>query len=91
MQERHMCGRCFYAATMPAMVGRRTVLKLAATATAGLGFLPRALAQIAKEPSRFCSVAAEAWRSGCGPAVAFIVVHPIRTSRWGADPRQNRW
>jgi hypothetical protein len=47
MQERHMCGRCFYAATMPAM---RTVLKLAATATAGLGFLPRALAQIAKEP-----------------------------------------
>jgi hypothetical protein len=50
MQERHMCGRCFYAATMPAMVGRRTVLKLAATATAGLGFLPRALAQIAKEP-----------------------------------------
>jgi hypothetical protein len=42
MQERHMCGRCFYAATMPAMVGRRTVLKLAATATAALGFLPRA-------------------------------------------------
>jgi hypothetical protein len=35
---------------MPAMVGRRTVLKLTATATAGLGFLPRALAQIAKEP-----------------------------------------
>jgi hypothetical protein len=45
-----MCERCFYAATTRAMVGRRTVLKLAATATAALGFLPRALAQIAKEP-----------------------------------------
>ena len=47
-----MCERCFYAATTRAMVGRRTVLKLAATATAGLGFLPPAIAQVAKAPPK---------------------------------------
>jgi carbonic anhydrase len=52
MQERNMCERCFYAATTRAMVGRRTVLKLAATATAGLGFLPPAIAQVAKAPPK---------------------------------------
>jgi carbonic anhydrase len=47
-----MCKHCSYAATIRAMVGRRTVLKLAATATAGLGFLPHALAQIVKAPPK---------------------------------------
>src|ERR1700726_4667976 len=47
-----MCERCLYAATRGAMVGRRTVLKLAATATAGLGFLPPAIAQVAKAPPK---------------------------------------
>ena len=47
-----MCERCFYAATTRAMVGRRTVLKVAATATAGLGFLPPAIAQVAKAPPK---------------------------------------
>ena len=47
-----MCKRCSYAATIRAMVGRRTVLKLAATATAGLGLLPHALAQIVKAPPK---------------------------------------
>src|SRR5262245_61656674 len=45
MQETSMCERCFYATTMCAMAQRRTVLKLAATATLGLLSLPRALAQ----------------------------------------------
>src|ERR1700732_325583 len=47
-----MCKHCSYAATIRAMVGRRTVLKLAATATAGLGFLPPAIAQVAKAPPK---------------------------------------
>jgi carbonic anhydrase len=34
------------------MVGRRTVMKLAATATVGLGFLPPAFAQVAKAPPK---------------------------------------
>jgi hypothetical protein len=47
-----MCKRCSYAETMAAMVARRTVLKLAAAATAGFGFLLHALAQIAKAPPK---------------------------------------
>jgi carbonic anhydrase len=47
-----MCERCFYAATMRAMAQRRTVLKLAAAATAGFLSLPHALAQIAKAPPK---------------------------------------
>jgi carbonic anhydrase len=43
---------CVNAATMRAMVERRTVLKLAVTATAGLAFVPHALAQIAKAPPK---------------------------------------
>src|ERR1700730_17657623 len=46
--EANMCERCVEPATMGAMFERRTVLKLAATATAGLAFLPHALAQNAK-------------------------------------------
>ena len=47
-----MCERCFYATTMRAMAERRAVLKLAATAAAGLLSLPHALAQTPKEPPK---------------------------------------
>ena len=43
---------CVNAAAMRAMAERRTVLKLAVTATAGLAFVPHALAQIAKAPPK---------------------------------------
>src|SRR5262245_21388106 len=52
MQEASMCKHSPCAATTRAGVGRRTVLKLAATAGAGLAFLPRALAQGAKAPPK---------------------------------------
>src|SRR4051794_28905092 len=51
-QEANMCERCVDAAAMRAMVERRTVLKLALTASAWLGFLPQALAQGAKAPPK---------------------------------------
>lgn len=47
-----MCKRCSYAAAMRAIVERRTVLKLGATAAAGLGSLSHALAQIARAPPK---------------------------------------
>jgi carbonic anhydrase len=52
MQETNMCERCFYATTMRMTVGRRAVLKLAATAATGLLSLPPALAQPAKAPPK---------------------------------------
>jgi carbonic anhydrase len=45
MQEAIMCERCGHAAAMRMMIQRRGILKLAATAAAGFGFLPHALAQ----------------------------------------------
>jgi carbonic anhydrase len=47
-----MCERRDDAATMRAIIQRRGVLKLAATAVAGFGFLPHALAQSAKVPPK---------------------------------------
>ncbi len=47
-----MCQGCVDAAAMRATVERRTVLKLAVTATAGLAFLPHALAENAKAPPK---------------------------------------
>jgi len=47
-----MCKRCSYAAAMRATVERRTVLKLGATAAAGLGSVSHALAQIGRAPPK---------------------------------------
>jgi carbonic anhydrase len=51
-REANMCERCDDAPTMRGKIQRRVVLKLAATATAGFGFLPSALAQNAKVPPK---------------------------------------
>jgi carbonic anhydrase len=47
-----MSEQSLYAAATRVTVGRRTMLKLAATGSAGLAFLPRALAQNAKAPPK---------------------------------------
>ena len=47
-----MCERGVSTAVTGAMVGRRTVLKLAATAGAALAFLPQVHAQVAKPPPK---------------------------------------
>ena len=47
-----MCERCATAAAMPEEIGRRTSLKLAAAAIAGLAFLPDAFAQQPKAPPK---------------------------------------
>ena len=47
-----MCERGVSTAVTGAMVGRRTVLKLAATAGAALAFLPQVHAQVAKSPPK---------------------------------------
>jgi len=47
-----MCERGVSTAVTGAMVGRRTVLKLAVTAGAALAFLPQAHAQVAKPPPK---------------------------------------
>jgi carbonic anhydrase len=47
-----MCKRCVDAGATPAIVARRTVLKLAAAASAGLAFVPQAFAQGAKAPPK---------------------------------------
>ena len=47
-----MFEQSLYAAATRVTVGRRTMLKLAATGSAGLAFLPRALAQNAKAPPK---------------------------------------
>jgi carbonic anhydrase len=52
MQEVNMCEHSLRAAITRATVGRRTVLKLAAAASAGFAFVPRALAQAAKAPPK---------------------------------------
>src|ERR1700730_395191 len=48
----NMFEQSLYAAATRVTVGRRTMLKLAATGSAGLAFLPRALAQNAKAPPK---------------------------------------
>src|SRR5712672_1074638 len=47
-----MCKRCVDARAAGALVARRTVLKLAAAASAGLAFVPQAFAQGAKAPPK---------------------------------------
>jgi carbonic anhydrase len=47
-----MCERCATAAAMPGAIGRRTCLKLAAAAIAGVAFRPDAFAQQPKAPPK---------------------------------------